>query len=102
MNLQEFADRVNETLRIAKLRHKDPTEIKVGIYVKAVGTVGPLPTVPIKHIGLGIDWDSDKCLITPEKDLREIDRDEFAAIQKKFNDMGWAYYEATKSLKKKD
>ena len=101
MNLQELADRVNETLKVAKLHHKDPSEIEVSIYVKAVGTVGPLPTIPVKHIGLGIDWDAGKCIITPEKDLREIDRDELQSLRKKFDEMGWAYYEETKSLKRK-
>jgi len=101
MNLQEFADRVNETLLIAKLQHKDPTEIKVGIRVKVIGTIGSLPTVPVKNIMMGFDWDKGTCIITPEKDLRETDRDEIQAIQKKFDDMGWAYYEANKTLKKK-
>lgn len=101
MNLKEFANRVNELVRVAEMQHKDVEDIDVKIYVKVVGSVGPLPTVDIKHIGIGVDWDSGRCIITPEKDLRETTRDEISAIKKKFDDMGWAYYEATKTLKKK-
>lgn len=101
MNLQELVDRVNELAKIAEMQHKNLEDINVGICVKVIGSVGSLPTVSVKNIGLGIDWDNGKCLITPEKDLRETDRDEIKAIQKKFDDMGWAYYEASKTLKKK-
>lgn len=73
----------------------------VGIRVKRIGTVGPLPVVGIDHIFLGIDWDNGKCLITPSTTLRETDADEVAALHKKFDDMGWAYYEASKKLVKK-
>lgn len=101
MNLKEFVYRVNEVAKIAEMQHKNLEDIDVGILVKVIGSIGPLPTVSVKNIGLGIDWDKGKCLITPEKELRETDMDEIKAIQKKFDDMGWAYYEATKTLKKK-
>lgn len=101
MTLQELADKINRLIEITHLQHKDPSKIEVGIYVKRIGTVGPLPTVGIQHIATGIDWDAGKCIITPIKDLREIDADELASIRKKFDEMGWAYYEATKKLKPK-
>jgi hypothetical protein len=87
MNLKEFAKRVNEIVRVAEMQHKDVENIDVKIYVKVVGTVGPLPTVDIKHIGIGVDWDSGRCIITPEKDLRETTRDEISAIKR--NSMIW-------------
>lgn len=101
MTLQELYDNVCRTMDIVKLHRQDPSDITVGIRVKRIGTVGPLPVVGIQQISLGIDWDSDKCLITPTSPLRETDADEIAAIQKKFDDMGWAYYEASKKLVKK-
>ena len=101
MTLQELYDNVCAIMEISKLQRKDPSEVTVGIRVKRVGTVGPLPVVGIEHMCMGIDWDNGKCLITPSAPLRETDVNEIAAIQKKFDDMGWAYYEASKKLVKK-
>jgi hypothetical protein len=90
MNLHELKLHVDRLVELSHLQHLDPTEVTVGIMVKTVGSVGRTPTVPLKSIQLGFDWDRGKCLLQPESDLREIGRDELAALRKSYDDMGWA------------
>lgn len=68
-------------------------DIQVGIVVKTAGSAGATPTVNIKSISLGFDWDNGKLLVFPEKDLRLIEADELAALRKENTKQGWAEYE---------
>jgi hypothetical protein len=70
-----------------------PADIQVGIVVKTVGQIGGTPTVAIKSIDAGFDWDSGKLMIFPEKDVRTIEADELLALRKANEKQGWAEYE---------
>lgn len=70
-----------------------PTDTRVGIVVQTVGSIGGTPTVDIKSIYAGFDWDNGKLLIYPEKDLRTIEADELLALRKANEKEGWAEYE---------
>jgi hypothetical protein len=66
-----------------------------------------MPTVKVKTMNMGFDWDSGKFIITPEEDLAPSDRD-FAKQMKEMQDRaGWSDYEnrnlnaEIKQLKKK-
>jgi hypothetical protein len=74
---------------------------QVCIKVERIGAVGAMPTVEIKSVSMGIDWDKGKVIIYPETLLREVDRDELSAIRKKVEEAGWDYYELT-NLKKEN
>lgn len=70
-----------------------PTDTRVGIVVQTVGSIGGTPTVDIKSIYAGFDWDNGKLLIYPEKDLRTIEADELLALRKANEKEGWVEYE---------
>ena len=80
---------------------RDYENAPVCIKVERVGAVGAMPTVEIKSVSMGIDWDKGKVIIYPETLLREVDRDELSAIRKKVEEAGWGYYELA-NLKKEN
>jgi len=86
----------SELKRIVELSHRDGHHEDPEVVVKIklpYSTVGGLPTVKIKNIQMGFDWDSGKFIITPEEDLTPSDRD-FAKQMKEMQDRaGWADYE---------
>lgn len=96
MNLKELKDHVDFLVAQAQMQHLAPEEVSVGVKVKTVNSVGGTPTVGIKGIHLGFDWDHGRCLIQPEADLREIGRDELAALRKSHEELGWSWYKINK------
>jgi hypothetical protein len=53
-------------------------------------TVGAQPTVQVKSVQMGFDWDAGKFIITPEEPLTPSDRD-FAKQMKEMQERaGWA------------
>ncbi len=52
------------------------------IVIHQPGGIGGTPTVGIKAIHAGFDWDSNKILIYPEEHLTKLTSDEVAAITK--------------------
>jgi len=93
MTLEELKQKIDRLYQLSTMQHKDPSEINVGIVVTRIGAVGPTPTVELKSISLGFDWNSGKCLVHTDENLREIDRDEIKALQTKYDDIGWKVYE---------
>jgi hypothetical protein len=84
------------TVRYNPDHHEDP---EVVIKVKLpYSTVGGQPTVPVKSMHMGFDWDAGKFIIYPEEELTPADRD-FAKQMKDMQDKwGWAEHE-NRSLK---
>jgi hypothetical protein len=80
---------------------RDYENARVCIKVERIGAVGPSPTVEVKNMSMGIDWDKGKLIIYPEKLLREVDADELTAIRKNVEEVGWSYYEYSR-LKKEN
>ena len=89
MTLEELKEFLEHALR--HQRH-DPTAMQIGIVVQTAGSVGGTPTVGVKNLSIGFDWDNGKILIYPDKDLREIGRDEIKAIRDKYEELGWSQY----------
>ncbi len=74
-----------------RMMREDP---EVVIQVKLpYSTVGGQPTVPVKFISMGFDWDAGKFIITPEENLTPADRNFAEQMQKMQDDLGWAKYE---------
>lgn len=75
--------------------HKDyPLQDRnVVIAVKRIGQVGGTPSVGVKNIYAGIDWDSGKILIYPEKELMIADDELLKDRQKLVDRIGWLEYE---------
>ncbi len=71
--------------------HEDP---EVVIQIKLpYSTVGSMPTVKLKSVQMGFDWDHGKFILVPEENLTPSDRD-FAEQMKKMQERaGWADYE---------
>lgn len=72
---------------------------QVCIRVAHLGTVGPSPTVGIKSIQAGFDWDNGKLIVYPETELRATDRDEISGIQKQLDILGNKYLSAARAKK---
>jgi hypothetical protein len=94
MNLHELKQAVDRAYNSFDL--KDPAKVTVYIQTVKVGSVGHVPCTPITHAHMGIDWESGSFLITPEKSLREIDRDEIKALRDNYEELGWTHYKVSK------
>jgi hypothetical protein len=87
----------SELHRLVNLYHRDGTQYEdpeVVIMIKLpYSTVGAHPTVPVKSISMGFDWDHGKFMIYPAEELTPADRD-FAKQMKEMQDRaGWADFE---------
>lgn len=88
MKLGEFCDKIN---LYTHDRNKDK-EVVIEISLP-YSTVGSTPSVGIKSVMSGFDFDSGKFIIIPEKDLT-YPNEEFAQGMKKLQDeCGWLKYE---------
>ena len=90
MNLSELKKMVDEL----HSRSASPEEVRVGIVIDVVGSVGGTPIINIKRIAKGFDWDNNKLMIYPEQGLRKTDADELAKLRKEAADLGWSVYES--------
>jgi hypothetical protein len=96
MKLSELHRLVNVYHNEERMVREDP---EVVIQIKLpYSTVGAQPTVPVKFISMGFDWDAGKFMITPEENLTPADRDFAEKMRKMQEDLGWAKYE-NRSLK---
>lgn len=82
----------SELTRLCHLLANDRyADIKVEIVVKKpFDAIGGTPSVPVKNMYMGFDWDHGKFLIYPEENLMEYDVDfgeKFHELQKKNGDL---------------
>jgi hypothetical protein len=91
MNLEELKRAVDFAYdRATGYASRDnPENYTVVIPVYRVGSVGGTPSVVVKSLSVGFDWDRGKIFINPESRLREIDRDEIKSLQDKYDELGW-------------
>lgn len=82
-----------EKLTFFKDRKHSNKDAMPVILIKSPCHVGGSPTVNIKTIYSGIDWDANKIIIEPEIDLQLADHDYLASARKQLSDMGWTAYE---------
>jgi hypothetical protein len=91
MKLSELHRLINVYHNEERMVREDP---EVVIQVKLpYSTVGGQPTVPVKFISMGFDWDAGKFMIAPEENLTPADRDFAEKMKKMQEDLGWAKYE---------
>jgi hypothetical protein len=95
MNLLKLHELVKSLVEINARGYsgKSLEELEIVIPVKRVGTIGGRSCVIIESIDLGFDWDSGKIFMNPEKELREIDINEFEQMKKSCEKFGWDMYE---------
>ena len=88
MNLSELKQLVD---RYYRPEHEDP-EVVIEIRLP-YSTVGGTPTVKIKNVGMGFDWDRGKFILRPEEPLCPEDRDFAKQMREMQERVGWAAYE---------
>jgi hypothetical protein len=96
MNTNELILQLQRVCQFAKGR-MDNWQVVIPVY--RVGAVGGTPSVNIKIVRAGFDWDSGRIFIEPETRLREIDLFEIKMMQDKYEELGWTHYEIS-GLKK--
>lgn len=89
MNLKELKQLVDRMCEYT--RH--PEEITVGVEVCIPGSIGGTPIVGIDHIGIGIDWDKNKCIIKTTESVRKISSDEIRQIRQEDTKNSMLHYE---------
>ena len=86
----------SELKRLVDLYHRDGhhEDPEVVVQIKLpYATVGSTPTVKIKNVQMGFDWDHGKFIFATEEDLTPGDRD-FAKQMKEMQERAvWADYE---------
>lgn len=97
MTLSEIKLLVDQAIASAAQRHQNPDEITVYIRTIKTGTVGHVPVTGIESLNMGFDWEKNSCLITPAKDLREIELNEIKELQKKYTELGTVIYQNRKA-----
>lgn len=60
------------TRRLESIQWQSENDLSVEIVVVDHSVVGPSPTVHIKAIGVGFDWDSGKVLIFTEPEVTQM------------------------------
>ena len=66
--------------RISRLSGHAP-ELDVRIVIQSQGSVGATPSVAVRDVVAGFDWDNGKLLIYPEHALTSLTPDDVAAIR---------------------
>ena len=67
-------------------------DLEVVVCVERAGAIGATPAVSVKSANLGFDWDQGRLVLYTETALREINRDEIAALHKKYDELSWSLY----------
>jgi len=91
MKLSEMHRLVNVYHDEERMMREDP---EVVIQIKLpYSTMGGQPTVRVKSLQMGFDWDHGKFIITPEENLTPADRDFAEQMRKMQDDLGWVKLE---------
>lgn len=98
MNLLELKQIIDRTIDTVH----NPEQVTVRISTFKTGTAGHLPCTDVKSAWKGFDWEAGSFIITPEKDLREIDRDEIKSLRNQYEELGWSLYKVGKVKKENE
>ena len=88
--------KLSELKRLVNLHHRDGLREDPEVVIKIklpYNTVGAMPTVKVKSMHMGFDWDSGKFIIYPEEDLTPSDRDFAKQMTEMQERAGWADHE---------
>lgn len=78
-------------------------DLEVYILDTKFGGIGPSPSVKVRGVSEGFDWDSGKVLIHPEKNMTSVDKETIKSMITYANQAGWRqkYEREIAELKKK-
>lgn len=102
MNLLEFKQHVDRAIEQCERTYRSPDSITVYIPSFKTGSVGHIPCTDVKGANMGFDWEASSFLIWPEKELREIDRDEIKSLRDKYEELSWTHYKVSKIKKENE
>ena len=102
MTLTELKQAVDYAVQSCERRYLQPDKITVYIPSYKTGSAGHIPCTAVKYANMGFDWEASSFLITPEKELREIDRDEIDTLRKKYEELSWTHYKVGKIKKENE
>lgn len=92
MTLEELRNIVEAAYANAnRYGRQDASNIEVRIPVTRIGIAGAQPTVGIKTLYMGSDWDSGKLMIVPTSNLREVEVDEIKQLIDKYDELSWKH-----------
>lgn len=95
MNLQELYNIIEQQIIQCEQRHQDPAEIRVCIPYQAARAFGGTPCVDVKRANKGFDWDDNKFMLSPEKDLSLTNDHTLDAVRKEAKDMYWTVFKVS-------
>jgi len=96
----DFGDFLERMKRVNTFSGTRAGDLKVRIKVCSPGGLGATPTVEVKSVMRGIDWDSGSFLITPEKPLTVLTDEQLEAVKKVAKDaQSYESYAYNKKLK---
>ena len=82
--------------RVMRLSSHAP-ELEVRIVIQSQGSVGATPSMAVRDVVAGFDWDNGKLLIYPEQALTALTPDDIAAIRDSVRKGGsWHTYQQYK------
>lgn len=102
MTLTELKQAVDHAIASCERGHRDPNTVTVYIPSYKTGTAGHIPCTAVKYANMGFDWEASSFLIRPEKELREIDRDEIKTLRDKYEELSWTHYKVNKIKKENE
>ena len=88
--------KLSELKRIVDLYYRPdhPEDPTVVIQIKLpYNTVGPMPTILVENVMMGIDWDSGKFILRPTEELTPSDRNFAKKMQEMQTKVGDLTYE---------
>ena len=89
MNLKQLYDIIEREVIHCEKRHQDPATIKVCIPIQTVNAIGGTPCADVRQANKGFDWDDNKFMLYPEKNLSLTDHDYLDKMRKEAEDIGW-------------
>lgn len=90
MKLSELKRIVDSYLSVAQNYSEDP---EVRLVIKTSGSVGCIPTVGIKTISQGIDWDAGKFLVYTDEPVMKVNQKTIDDLRNEAKKLGWDMYE---------
>lgn len=100
MTAKELLDKLNELIS-RNHRSERLEEFRVGIKTLKLNCVGGTYLTDINSVYFGFDWDNNKLIISPTKELREVNLDEVASMRDELSKIGWTAYQFN-SLKREN
>ena len=89
MKLSELKKIVDEYVKM----HQDYDDPEIRIVISSHNSVGGTPTVGVKNMYCGFDWDAGKMMIFTDKPVMRTDQKSIEELRKEAEKLGWDMYE---------